>query len=91
MRSGLYLLWLIVKQDVLIMNNEVRFLIDALIERLVLLVMDDFKLSLLDAFSLVYNSQLYEKITDLETGLYYQSALYNYDLLRREITLGKIS
>lgn len=73
------------------MNNEVRFLIDALIERLVLLVMDDFKLSLLDAFSLVYNSQLYEKITDLETGLYYQSALYNYDLLRREITLGKIS
>ena len=73
------------------MNNEVRFLIDALIERLVLLVMDDFKLSLLDALSLVYNSQLYEKITDLETGLYYQSALYNYELLRKEITLGKIA
>lgn len=73
------------------MNNEIRFLIDALIERLVLLVMDDFKLSLLDALSLVYNSQLYEKITDLETGLYYQSALYNYELLRKEITLGKIA
>lgn len=73
------------------MNNEIRFLIDALIERLVLLVMDDYKLSLLDAFSLVYNSQLYEKITDLETGLYYQSALYNYELLCREITLGKIA
>ena len=73
------------------MNNEVRFLIDALIERLVLLVIDDFKLSLLDALSLVYNSQLYEKITDLETGLYYQSALYNYELLRKEITLGKIA
>ena len=73
------------------MNNEVRFLIDALIERLVLLVMDDFKLSLLDALSLVYNSQLYEKISDLETGLYYQSALYNYELLRKEITLGKIA
>lgn len=73
------------------MNNEIRFLIDALIERLVLLVMDDFKLPLLDALSLVYNSQLYEKITDLETGLYYQSALYNYELLRKEITLGKIA
>ena len=73
------------------MNNEARFLIDALIERLVLLVMDEFKLSLLDALSLVYNSQLYEKITDLETGLYYQSALYNYELLRKEITLGKIA
>lgn len=73
------------------MNNEARFLIDALIERLVLLVMDEFKLSLLDALSLVYNSQLYEKITDLETGLYYQSALYNYELLRKEILLGKIA
>ena len=72
------------------MNNEARFLIDALVERLVLLVMDDFKHSLLDALSLVYKSQLYEKITDLETGLYYQSALYNYELLRKEITLGKI-
>ena len=72
------------------MNNEARFLIDALVERLVLLVMDDFKHSLLDALSLVYNSQLYEKITDLETGLYYQSALYNYELLRKEITLGMI-
>ncbi|WP_293715589.1 hypothetical protein [uncultured Parabacteroides sp.] len=72
------------------MNNEARFLIDALVERLVLLVMEDFKHSLLDALSLVYNSQLYEKITDLETGLYYQSALYNYELLRKEITLGKI-
>ena len=72
------------------MNNEARFLIDALVERLVLLVMEDFKHSLLDALSFVYNSQLYEKITDLETGLYYQSALYNYELLRKEITLGKI-
>lgn len=73
------------------MNNEARFLIDALVERLVLFVMEDFKLPLLDALSLVYNSQLYEKITDLETGLYYQSALYNYELLRKEITLGKIA
>lgn len=32
-----------------------------------------------------------EKIMDLETGLYYQSALYNYNLLRRELTLGKIA
>lgn len=73
------------------MTYKTQFLIDSLVERLVLLVMEEFKLSLLDALSLVYNSQLYEKITDLETGLYYQSALYNYDLLRREITLGKIA
>lgn len=73
------------------MNNEIRFLTDTLVEQLVLLVMEEFKLPLLEALNLVYNSQHYEKITDLETGLYYQSALYNYELLRQEITLGKIA
>lgn len=73
------------------MKNETQFLIDALIERLALLVMEEYKLSLIDALSLIYHSQLYEKIMDLETGLYYQSALYNYNLLRRELTLGKIA
>lgn len=73
------------------MSNENQFLIDSLIERLVMLVMEDFKLPLQEALSVVYNSQLYEKIVDLKTGLYYQSALYNYDLLYKEITLGKIA
>lgn len=73
------------------MKNETQFLIDALIERLALLIMEEYKLSLIDTLSLIYHSQLYEKIMDLETGLYYQSALYNYNLLRRELTLGKIA
>lgn len=73
------------------MSDETRFLIDALVERLILLVMEEYELSVTEALSLVYNSQLYEKIVDVETGLYYQSALYNYNLLRREITLGKIA
>lgn len=73
------------------MTHETQFLIDALVERLTLLVMEEYQLSLIDAMNLVYNSQLYEKIMDLETGLYYQSALYNYQLLRQEITLGKIA
>lgn len=72
------------------MNNETQFLIDSLVERLVMFVMEDFKLSLPEALNLVYNSQLYEKLVDTETGLYYQSARYNYHLLRREILLGKI-
>lgn len=73
------------------MNNKTRFLIDSLIERLTLLVMEEYKLSLIDALALIYNSQLYEKIMDLETGLYYQSALYNYNLLHHELAFGKIA
>ena len=73
------------------MSNETQFLIDSLVERLTLRVMEEYGLSITEAFSLVYNSQLYEKIVDVETGLYYQSASYNYNLLRREIMLGKIA
>ena len=73
------------------MSNETQFLIDSLVKRLTLRVMEESGLSITEALSLVYNSQLYEKIVDVETGLYYQSASYNYNLLRREIMLGKIA
>lgn len=52
--------------------------------------MEDYGLELPAALELVYNSQLYEKVINLETGLYYQSAAYNYDLLKHEIAYGKI-
>ncbi|HIY89099.1 MAG TPA: hypothetical protein H9824_10405 [Candidatus Bacteroides pullicola] len=72
------------------MTDEARFLIDSLVEQLTLMAVKEYKLSVPQALQLVYNSQLYEKITDLETGLYYQSAKYNYELLRHEMKYGKI-
>ena len=62
------------------MTDEARFLIDSLVEQLTLMAVEEYKLSVPQALQLVYNSQLYEKITDLETGLYYQSAKYNYQV-----------
>ncbi len=73
------------------MNERVQFLIDSLVGHLSAMVMKGYGLSELEALGLVYNSQLYEKIMDLETGLYYQSAMYNYELLRHEIEFGKIA
>ena len=72
------------------MTEETRFLIDSLVEQLALMAMDEYKLPMQKALELVYNSQLYDKIVDLETGLYYQSARYNYELLRHEVRYGKI-
>lgn len=72
------------------MNEQTKFLIDSLVEQLSLRAMNDYSLSIIEALQMVYNSQLYEKIIDLETGLYYQSAAYNYGLLKREIAYGKI-
>ena len=73
------------------MNNETKFLIESLTKNLVLRVIKEFKLSIKESLDAVYNSQLYEKILDLETGLYFQSAGYNYQLLRKELLEGKFA
>ena len=67
------------------MTIETKFLISVLIEKLTIKAMEDYNLSEAEALDLIYNSQLYEKILDLETGLYYQSANYNYELLKSEV------
>lgn len=73
------------------MTKETKFLIDTLTKNLVLKVMEEYGYSITEAMDIVYNSQLYEKVLDLETGLYYQSAGYNYDLLRHELLTGKVA
>ena len=73
------------------MNNEIKFLIDTLTKNLVIRVMKDFGLSVKEGLDAVYNSQLYDKILDLDTGLYYQSAGYNYQLLHTELVEGKFA
>lgn len=72
------------------MSEQTKFLIDSLVEQLALWAMRDYRLSMVEALQLVFNSQLYDKVVDLETGLYYQSAAYNYGLLKHELVYGKI-
>ena len=72
------------------MNEQIAYLTSSLVEQLALLAMKDYGLTMIEALFLVYNSQWYEKITDIETGLYIQSPAYNYQLLRHEITFGKV-
>ncbi len=73
------------------MTNETIFLLETLTKNLVLKVMEEFGYSITEAMDVVYHSQIYDKILDLETGLYYQSACYNYELLRNELLTGKVA
>ena len=47
-------------------------------------------MSMSDALDAVYNSDTYEKVLDLETGLFAQSTAYVYGILGRELKEGKI-
>lgn len=71
-------------------EDKVKFLIDSIVEDMAKYLVEDKGLSLIDALDTVYNSQTYDKITDLSTGLYYQSSGYNYDMLKHELKYGKV-
>ena len=65
-------------------------MIEELVKDLVLKLMEDRKITMVEALGLVYNSDTYEKILDLETGLFSQSTAYVYEILSRELTEGRI-
>ena len=71
------------------MSKE-QFMIEELVKDLVLKLMEDRKITMVEALGLVYNSDTYEKILDLETGLFSQSTAYVYEILSRELTEGRI-
>ena len=66
-------------------------MIEELVKDLVLKLMEDRKITMAEALGLVYNSDIYEKILDLETGLFSQSTAYVYEILARELTEGRIT
>lgn len=71
-------------------ETKIKFLIDSLVEDMAKYLMEEKSLSLIDALDTIYNSQTYEKITDLSTGLYFHSSDYNYNLLQHEMKYGKV-
>lgn len=71
------------------MSRE-SFMIEELVKDLVLKLMEEQRMSITDALDTVYNSDTYEKILDLGTGLYSQSTAYVFDILKRELKEGKI-
>lgn len=72
------------------MSRE-SFMIEELVKDLVLKLIEEQKMSMLDALDAVYNSDTFEKIQDLETGLFSQSTPYVYAILLRELKEGKIA
>lgn len=68
------------------MSKEQTFIMDYLYAELVKLIMLYQNVSFQEALDLLYNSTLYDKILDTETGLYLQSPDYNYELLQEEMS-----
>lgn len=58
---------------------------------LVELLMKDFNLDYKEAMGILYDSDLYSKLCDPSTGLYFQGAFYVYSFLKSELQKGMLS
>lgn len=71
-------------------KNTKGLLEEMIVHNLVLYLMRDFGMDMTTAFQTVFNSEVYERLTDAETGLYIESPVYVYDYLIKEMRMGKV-
>lgn len=70
--------------------NTKKVLIEGVIQDLVKYLCEEKNILIEDAMEIVYNAQVFEKLSDINTGLYRESSSYTYELLKDELELGKI-
>jgi len=65
-------------------QQQTDFLISYTVDKLSEFLIEDYGLTIPDALNMIYASGIYRKLTETETGLYYQSPSYVYELLEEE-------
>jgi hypothetical protein len=71
-------------------TNDFEYMKEAMAADLAELLSNDLELTIPEALDILYNSETYLKLSDPNTGLYFQSTLYVYSYLQQEISTGKI-
>jgi len=59
-------------------------LIEYIVRDIVIFIMNDDKVKMGAAMNLFYNSQTFEKLHDVETGLYLNGSAYVYEFFKEE-------
>lgn len=66
-------------------ENQFQFIINSNVEQIAFYLQEDYGLSVIEALDKIYNSKIYDKLLNSQTGLYLQSPDYIYDYLKAEI------
>ncbi len=72
------------------MNDGFEYMKEAIVTDLALAIINDYQMSIADALDVLYNSDTFAKLNNLQTGLYFQSSPYVYSYLKQEINTGKM-
>lgn len=68
------------------MNGKETFMVETQTRELITRLMEERSLTMREAMDVVYNSKTYSALNNLDTGLYFQSPAYVYDVLEEELT-----
>ena len=71
------------------MTDDEQFMIECFTTELTEYVMRDYHFGMKEALDMVYNSETYSKLLDMNSGLYYQSPLLVYDVFKEEQTTNR--
>ena len=69
-------------------NEKIRFMISYVTTEVVLAIIQDTGLSESEAMKVFYNSEVFDRLCDTETGLYRESGGYVYELYKDEKEYG---
>ncbi|NCE73051.1 hypothetical protein [Odoribacter sp. Z80] len=72
-------------------DSDFNYMKEAIATDLAELLAKDFGMGIAESLDTLYNSETYAKLSDPNTGLYFQSAQYVYSFLKNELNTGTIA
>ncbi|WP_289225444.1 hypothetical protein [Bacteroides acidifaciens] len=72
-------------------DSDFNYMKEAIATDLAELLAKDFGMDIADSLDTLYNSETYAKLSDPNTGLYFQSVQYVYSFLKNELNTGTIA
>lgn len=72
-------------------ENQIQFMQEELSVEIIQILMNEWNYSMVEAMSIYYNSDTFERLSNPNTGLFYQSTGYVYDFLKKELTEGSLT
>ena len=71
-------------------NEKIRFMMDFVTADVILCIIEDTGVCVPEAMKAFYNSEVFDRLCDSETGLYRESGGYVYDLYKTEKKHGHL-
>ena len=71
-------------------DDIIRFMMDFVTTEVVSIIEEDTGMSVPEAMKAFYNSEVFDRLCDCETGLYRESGGYVYELYKTEKEYGRL-